>query len=139
MQGQVNRLDNAGLSTRHAVPTIRDLRSRAEEIRVGAIERAGGRLGIDDMREEQREALEVLTRSIVNKLLHAPVVRLRAQSGHQEGPATLEAARALLGLDDRESGPAGFGRYPATARASHRSAASSPWPRPSASRSASSP
>jgi glutamyl-tRNA reductase len=91
------------LSALQAVPTIRDLRSRAEEIRVGAIERAAIRLGLDDMREGQREALDVLTRSIVNKLLHSPLARLRAESGPEEGLAMLEAARALFELDDRKA------------------------------------
>jgi glutamyl-tRNA reductase len=92
------------LSELRAVPTIRELRSRAEEIRVDAIERAASRLGLDDMGEGQREALDVLTRSIVNKLLHSPLTRLRAESGREEGPLMLETARALFGLDDREVG-----------------------------------
>ena len=93
------------LTALQAVPTIRDLRSRAEEIRVGAIDRAGRRLGLDDMREEQREALDVLTRSIVNKLLHSPMACLRSESGREEGLLMVEAARALFGLDDREADP----------------------------------
>jgi len=91
------------LSALQSVPTIRDLRSQAEEIRVGAIERAASRLGLDDLEEGQREALDVLTRSIVNKLLHSPLAQLRAESSPEEGLATLEAARALFGLDDREA------------------------------------
>ncbi len=92
----------AWLTALRAVPTIRELRSRAEQIRLGAIERAAFRLGLDAMPKEQREALDVLTRSIVNKLLHNPLARLRAGSDHdhQEGLAMLEAARALFGLDD---------------------------------------
>jgi len=93
------------LTTLQAVPTIRDLRSHAEDIRVGAIERAANRLGLDRMQEEQREALDMLTRSIVNKLLHSPLARLRAESGREEGPAMFEVARELFGLDERESAP----------------------------------
>jgi glutamyl-tRNA reductase len=93
------------LIAQQAVPTIRDLRSRAEEIRIGAIDRAAHRLGLDDMQEEQREALDMLTRSIVNKLLHNPLSRLRAESGREEGPVMFEAARELFGLDEREASP----------------------------------
>jgi glutamyl-tRNA reductase len=89
------------LSERQAVPTICELRGQAEAIRVEAIERAASRLGLDDMGEGQREALDVLTRSIVNKLLHSPLTRLRAESGRDEAPPLLEAARELFGLDDR--------------------------------------
>ena len=80
-----------------AVPTIRDLKRRAEQIRAAEIEKAAGRLGFD---EAQREGVEALTHAIVNKLLHAPVSRLRGQSDREEGFARLEVARALFGLDD---------------------------------------
>jgi glutamyl-tRNA reductase len=93
------------LSALQAVPTIRDLRSRAEEVRVGEIERAASRLGLDDMPEGQREAIDLLTRSIVNKLLHSPLARLRAETGREEGLAMLEATRVLFGLDDGEADP----------------------------------
>jgi glutamyl-tRNA reductase len=79
------------------VPTIRDLRDRAERIRAREVERAAGRLEATGV---QREALEALTRSLVNKLLHAPVARLRAQEDREQGLATLETTRALFALDD---------------------------------------
>ncbi|MBW2395685.1 MAG: hypothetical protein JRG95_15605 [Deltaproteobacteria bacterium] len=87
------------------VPTIRDLRSRVEEIRVGAIEHAARRLGFDDMREDQREGIDMLTRSIVDKLLHSPLANLRAEAGREEGLVMLEATRELFGLDDLRVGP----------------------------------
>jgi hypothetical protein len=47
----------------------------------------------------------------VNKLLHAPVSRLRAEVDREEGLARLEAARTLFGLDEAadlaEGGAAG--------------------------------
>ena len=87
------------------VPTIRDLRSRVEEIRVGAIEHAARRLGFDDMREDQREGIDMLTRSIVDKLLHSPLANLQAEAGREEGLVMLEATRELFGLDDLRVGP----------------------------------
>ncbi len=83
-----------------AVPTIRDLRDRAESVRRRELERGLGRL---DLAPEQREAVEAITRAIVNKLLHPPVSRLRDQSDREQGLANLEAARALFGLDEREA------------------------------------
>jgi glutamyl-tRNA reductase len=83
-----------------AVPTIRDLRDRAEAIRTGEVERAVPRLALDDA---QRAGVEALTRALVNKLLHAPLARLREHADREQGFATLEAARALFGLD--EGGP----------------------------------
>jgi glutamyl-tRNA reductase len=85
------------LAALKAVPTIRHLRARAEAIRQGELQRSLQRLGLD---EGQRQGVEALTRSIVNKLLHAPVSRLRAEAEREEGLAYLEAARVLFALDD---------------------------------------
>jgi len=41
-----------------------------------------------------------LTKSIVNKILHAPVSRLRREAEREEGMAYLEVARVLFELDD---------------------------------------
>lgn len=79
-----------------AVPTIRHLRSRAEGIRQAELERSLSRLDLD---EHQRDGVEALTRSIVNKLLHPPLSRLREEKDREEGLALREAARALFELD----------------------------------------
>ncbi len=83
-----------------AVPTIRHLRARAESIRSDELERAAAKLGLD---ETQRAGVEALTRAIVNKLLHAPISRLREGAEREEGLARLEAARALFALDDPDA------------------------------------
>jgi len=80
-----------------AVPTIRHLRARAEAVRRAEIERYAGRL---PQSGEAGENVEALTRGIVNKILHAPLARLRAETDREEGLAILEAARTLFGLDD---------------------------------------
>jgi len=80
-----------------AVPTIRDLRERAESIRDGELDRQLAKLDLD---ARQREAVESLTRSIVNKVLHAPLSRLRREAAREEGVAYLEVARTLFGLDE---------------------------------------
>ena len=56
--------------------------------------------------DDQLDRVEALARSIVNKILHAPLSRLRAESGREEGLAVLEAARELFALDDA-SAPGG--------------------------------
>jgi len=88
------------LQALHAVPTIRHLRHRAEAIRQGELQRFGGRLGLDDA---QLEGVEHLTRSIVNKLLHAPISRLRDQADREAGLVRLEEARTLFALDDADA------------------------------------
>lgn len=88
------------LVTLQAVPTIRDLRSRAEEIRQAEVERYAGRLGLD---AEQSEAVEKLTRGIVNKIMHAPISRLRDETDREIGLARLEEARSLFALDESDA------------------------------------
>jgi glutamyl-tRNA reductase len=88
------------LVTLQAVPTIRDLRSRAEEIRQAEVERYAGRLGLD---AEQSEAIEKLTRGIVNKIMHAPISRLRDETDREIGLARLEEARSLFALDESDA------------------------------------
>ena len=84
------------LAALEAVPTIRNLRAHAEEIRSAEFERVANRLDLDAI---QREGVEALTRSLVNKILHRPLSRLRSESDREEGIAMLEAARTLFGLD----------------------------------------
>ncbi|MDJ0788722.1 MAG: glutamyl-tRNA reductase [Myxococcota bacterium] len=88
------------LAALSAVPTIRNLRARAERIRQAELERHLTRLDLDAAQGEQVEAL---TRAIVNKLLHAPLSRLRAEVEREQGLAILEVARSLFALDDPEA------------------------------------
>jgi glutamyl-tRNA reductase len=83
-----------------AVPTIRHLRERAEAIRAAEFERVAGRL---ELPPDAREAVEYLTRALVNKLLHEPVTQLRRAAEREEGVAVLEVARVLFDLDAEES------------------------------------
>ena len=83
-----------------AVPTIRDLRRRVEEIRRAELERYVGQIGLD---AGQSEAVERLTRGIVNKIMHAPISRLRDETDREAGLARLEEARLLFALDRTEA------------------------------------
>lgn len=96
VQEEVERFDG-WLGALRAVPTIQRLRARAEAIRLGEIEKHAGRLGLD---EAARQSVEAITRAIVNKILHAPVSKLREQAEREEGLAYLEAAKVLFALDD---------------------------------------
>jgi glutamyl-tRNA reductase len=84
------------LAALSAVPTIRQLRERAEAVRVRELDRMLLRLDLD---EAQQAEVDTLTRAIVNKLLHGPLSRLRREVAREEVLVYLEAARALFGLD----------------------------------------
>jgi glutamyl-tRNA reductase len=92
------------LTALSAVPTIRALRARAEAVRERELERGLANL---ELGARERDAVEALTRAIVNKILHPPISRLRAELEREEGLAHLEAARALFGLDTVEEGDGG--------------------------------
>jgi glutamyl-tRNA reductase len=77
-------------------PTIAALRTRAEGVRTAEIARLAGRLG--DLDDKQREAVEMLTRGIVNTLLHEPSVRLKEVADARGGELYATALRELFDL-----------------------------------------
>ena len=85
------------MKTLDAVPTILALQQRMEQIRQDEIERLRAKLG--PLTAEQQTAIENLTRSIVNKILHPPISALKTASGSEELTATSEIVRALFGLE----------------------------------------
>jgi glutamyl-tRNA reductase len=101
VEEQKQRFDG-WLAALRAVPTIRHLRERAEAIRAGEFERVAGPLALAP---GDREAVEYLTRALVNKLLHEPVTQLRRAAEREEGVAVLEVARVLFDLDAEPRDP----------------------------------
>ena len=82
-------------------PTIRALRTRAEAVRQLELAAAAGRLaGLD---ERQRAAVEALTRGLVNKLLHDPIVRGKALAAGPDGELVATILRTLYALDDADA------------------------------------
>ncbi|MGH8886154.1 MAG: glutamyl-tRNA reductase [Egibacteraceae bacterium] len=79
-------------------PTIAALRAHAEAVRHSELSRLAGRLG--DLDERQKEALEALTKGIVNTLLHAPTVRLKALADVRGADLYAAALRELFDLPD---------------------------------------
>jgi len=85
------------LLTRAAVPALTMLRERAEQLRNAELERALRRLS--DLSPEQREVIDSLTRSIVNKLLHPPTRRLRDAAATGEGQRFAAMVAELFNLE----------------------------------------
>ncbi len=88
-----------------AVPMIIALRDRAETIRQAELEKVAGKMG--NLSAAQREALERLTASIVNKLLHKPLTVLKEEVNSRNGTMMLEATRKLFDLEGLLSRPEG--------------------------------
>ena len=89
-------------TSRDVVPLIRELRDRAEEVRRTEVEKALRRL--KHLAPDDREAVERLTRLILNKVLHQPTVRLREAARNGGGDAVVAAARYLFELGAAEGG-----------------------------------
>jgi glutamyl-tRNA reductase len=82
------------------VPLIRALRGRAESLRRVELEKTFRRM--QHLSPEDREAVEVLTKQLLNKVLHQPTVRLREAASNGKGPGVVEAARYLFQIDLRD-------------------------------------
>jgi len=78
------------------VPTIVSLRDKLEAIRRAEVDKALARLVNAD--DETRRVVDVLSQSIVNKILHAPMVKLRDSSRAGHGPHWIESITELFGL-----------------------------------------
>lgn len=88
----------AWYSSLAVVPTIRALRNRGESLRQGELDRALRRLA--HLSAEDQQAIDAVTRALVNKLLHAPTVRLRKAAGNGRGTAVVDTLRYLFELDE---------------------------------------
>jgi glutamyl-tRNA reductase len=88
----------ARLKVAEVTPTIVGLQEQLEQIRVGELEKVRRRYGPFTPRQE--EALEALTRGIVNKVAHGPISELRNHAGRPEGMPVIAAFRKAFHLQD---------------------------------------
>ncbi|MEA5513284.1 glutamyl-tRNA reductase [Nodularia sp. UHCC 0506] len=83
------------------VSTISCLRNKVETIREQELEKALSRLG-SEFAEKHQEVIEALTRGIVNKILHDPMVQLRAQQDVEARRHCMQTLQTLFNLDAGE-------------------------------------
>ena len=83
-----------------ATPTIVALRNKAEEIRKEEIEKIFKKLG--PMEEEKIRAIEHLSTSIVNKLIHPPTAALKSEE--EDRDTMVDMAKKLFGLNEENNG-----------------------------------
>jgi glutamyl-tRNA reductase len=89
----------ARLGDVEVIPTIVSLRERLEEIRLAELRKALARM--PDASPEMRAAVEALSSAIVNKILHAPITKLRESSRAGSHRSWLELVHELFGLSRR--------------------------------------
>lgn len=85
------------------VSTISSLRDKIETIRKQELEKALSRLG-SEFGGKQQEVIEALTRGIVNKILHDPMVQLRAQQDIETRRRAMQSLQMLFNLEADSTG-----------------------------------
>jgi glutamyl-tRNA reductase len=86
----------AGLA---AVPVVRSFREEMEKVRSTELAAAFRRLG--PLSAEQAEMIEHFSKSLMNKFMHEPSVRLKAAAANGRGLGVVDAARYLFALEDK--------------------------------------
>src|SRR5262249_42503148 len=82
-------------------PTIVSLQDQFETIRQAELDRVRGRLG--KLSLEQEEAVEALSRGIVNKILHTPIRSLKTAAAGPEITTLIESFPKIFDLQSKSA------------------------------------
>lgn len=99
---------NGWLRSLEVVPTILALRNRMEEIRKGEVDKALSLF--KNASDDERKALDLLTNSIINKILHHPISLLKHQESRDHGKIYVEMTRKIFRLDEEDNEPSASSR-----------------------------
>jgi glutamyl-tRNA reductase len=83
--------------TLDSAPTIIALREKLEAIRAGELARINGKLG--ELTPAERDAVEMITRSIINKIAHDPISFLKKAGKRSKGSTYLDITQRLFNLN----------------------------------------
>ena len=89
---------NNWIGSLDAVPTIIEIRKKAENIRKQEIERTLKKL--PHVSEDDKQLLRQMSSSMINKILHKPTIKLKQKTQSEDGHVYLKAIRHLFHLDD---------------------------------------
>jgi glutamyl-tRNA reductase len=88
----------ARLKAREVVPTIVSLQEQLENMRAAELARMRSKFGTLTL--EQEQALDALTKSIINKVAHGPISELRRQASQPDGHYFIATIRKVFHLGD---------------------------------------
>jgi len=88
----------ARLKVAEVTPLIVGLQEQLEQIRAGEMEKTRRKFG--PFTPEQEQAMDALTRAIVNKIAHGPISELRNHAAHPDGAHVVAAIRKAFHLQD---------------------------------------
>jgi glutamyl-tRNA reductase len=84
------------MQSREVVPTIVQLRDNVEKIRRDEIER--NRRYLKDLSPEQQAAVDHITKSFANKILHTPIEELKRIAHDPDGPHYVDILRRIFNI-----------------------------------------
>jgi len=84
------------MQSREVVPTIVQLRDSLEKLRRDEIER--NRRHLKDLSPEQQAAVDHITKSMVNKILHTPIETLKQMAHDPTGADLVEVVRRIFNI-----------------------------------------
>ena len=88
------------MQSREVVPTIVQLRDNLEKLRRDEIER--NRRHLKDLSPEQQAAVDHITKSVVNKILHTPIEQLKKMAHDPDGPDFADLIRRIFNIKSPE-------------------------------------
>jgi glutamyl-tRNA reductase len=87
----------ARLKAREVAPTIVKLQDELERMRAAEVARMRTKLGA--LTPEQEQAIEALTKSMINKIAHGPISEIRQHASQPDGHHFINAVRKVFRLD----------------------------------------
>ena len=90
------------MQTLDVVPTILSLQEYLEDIRQAEIDRYRSRLG--QVSSEQEAAIDDMTRAMINKIMHTPIVALKTAAKDPESTTVIDVIRKLFNLQEKAKG-----------------------------------
>jgi len=91
---------NAWQESLKYVPTISQLQAKFEAVRQGELAKAQKK-GLKNLSDKERQAVDVATKGIINKLLHGPMAYLRSDD-HDGSKATVQQILELFQLEQQQ-------------------------------------
>lgn len=93
---------NLWCQSQEVIPTIQQMRFKAEHIRDKELARAYRKL--KNLSPQEQEVIEAMANSIITKMLHGPFARLRKGAHDPDAYMLTQASRYLFGLDSNPTG-----------------------------------
>jgi glutamyl-tRNA reductase len=90
---------NERLQAHDVVPTILSLQEYLENIRQAEIDRHRAKFG--EVTPQQEAALDAMTKAMINKIMHTPIVTLKTAAKSREAATVVDLIRRVFNLPEK--------------------------------------